>query len=614
MEEFSVTKFDKGLITQIEDHSIDESAASSSLNWLTLGDKIELTGGYTILGNENTGTGKITGLKVCKKVDGTEIILRTRGKKIEYLSGTTWTEIGTDQLGTDANGEDVAITSYTSMAGYQAWISSPNSSLYKLMLANPGNILDMYDVAKNFKGYIEAQDNGLYMWGIENAKNSFRRSWKDLQNTTVYTSINDEAVGVSGSQTYTGTLATVSGKKTCFGLQFTDGTQTIQDDSNGTCFGDGTGTINYVTGVFSITFDAVTTGDVVVDYQTEDCTVQGLADFTFTVPTRIAAEGFTILQPSGGDLLNVYAYNSEKYCIHEDDIWLFTLANDDTTVSNTVYRVNIGSTNWRGGWATGDGIYFVDETTKDVPRLKLLTLESTNNKVIPQIFSYSLDLSGYDFSSAAVFEWGSYLLFACKTTGASANNRIISYNKEWNAFDVMDYCVSLFDEYEDGLIAGDSLSNNVFNVFTGFSANGSVIQNYWEGKLSKLEIEELKKFKRLTIHGQIGKNQSVKVSLAYDGANFVEVGTIDGDGSYVSTSPSAVVGSEQVGVDEIGGGGTGILAYDFVKEIRIRSNKFDQVKIRFEATDVGYASVSEINFYDIKTYGQKNLLRFRTTS
>src|SRR3990167_5469590 len=168
MREFSVRQFDKGLITRIEDFSIPEEAASVSLNWLSRGDHIELSGGYAVVGTEN-GAGKITGLKIGEKGDGTKFPLRTRGQKIEYYNTTTedWVEIGTNLLGADADGEDTSITFYTSLAGYQAWVSSPNSGLFKIMIANPA-AKDMFLEGTNYKGYINAQNGRLNLWYREN--------------------------------------------------------------------------------------------------------------------------------------------------------------------------------------------------------------------------------------------------------------------------------------------------------------------------------------------------------------------------------------------------------------------------------------------------------------
>ena len=117
----------------------------------------------------------------------------------------------------------------------------------------------------------------------------------------------------------------------------------------------------------------------------------------------------------------------------------------------------------------------------------------------------------------------------------------------------------------------------------------------------------------MTIRGQIGRSQDILVKISYDGDSFTEIGTIEGDGSYVAQGQSFVVGSPQIGEAEVGGGGSGVYAYDYVREFRVRSPRFDKAKIRFESTGAGYASVSEINYQDIKLYGQKNVLRFRQT-
>lgn len=623
MREFSIKNFDKGTVNAIEDYSIPEQAASRSLNWLTLGDKIELSGGYTVVGTENSGTGRITGLHVGTKVDGSLLPIRTRGKKVEYYT-TDWTESGTDTLGTAADGEDVAIASYVSLAGYQAWLSSPNSSLFKMMLANPGSIKDMYDSSKNFKGYLTIANNRNLMWNRLNNKNYIYGSYKDLQNTTTYTNVTAEAVGSSGSTTYSGTLATISGKKTCFNVIFTDGTTSLADDKNGGFYNTSTGTavtgtINYATGAYSVTFPSVTVGSVTVNYSWEDSTSHGLADFTYTAPTRVAAEGFFLPQATGGDLQNILSYKDSSYCLHERNCWLMNIANADASVSanvniiNEEFRQNIGMPYWRAAVPTGDGIYFIDTSDPGKPQFKLLTLDQGGVEIVPLIISFNIDLTGFDFSRGVGTTWNDYILFSGKTAGASSENRVFAYHKTWKSFDTLKYYASCFANYDGQLWAGDSAENNVLKLFSTTQANGSIIENYWEGKLSKLEVNELKKFKRLTFRGQIGATQSIRVSLAYDNGSYTSIGTIDGDGDYVDTSTAHTVGSNTIGSAEIGGGGSGVTAYNYTKEFRVRSSRFDEVKIKIEALDVGYASVSEINFYDIKTYGQKNLLRYRTT-
>lgn len=609
MDSHKVANFTKGLINKIEDFSIPEDAASSSLNWLSLGDHIELSGGYAVIGTEQ-GAGKITGLAIGAKVDGTLLPIRTRGKKIEYYV-TDWTEAGSDILGTDADGENVSIVFYTSLAGYQAWISSPNSGLYKMMLANPGSVEDQYASATSFKGYLLSQDGRLLLWYRLNNKNYLYGSYKDVQNTVTYTTVSAEAIGSSGSTNYTGTLAAVTGLRTCFNAVFTDGTLTAQDDKNGGFIGDATGTINYTTGAYDITFSGVTTGSVTCTYQWEDSATAGLANFTFS-GTRTATQGFFLPQPTGGDLLSVAAYRTEFYCLHESNAWLFSMPVDDLVPTNQVFRDNIGLQSPRAAFATGDGIYYIDTSNPAQPRFKILSLEATNDQVIPTEFSFNVDLSGYDFTEGVSWRWGDYILFACKASGSTVNNRVFAYHTTWKSFDVLDYQATCFADYAGDLWAGESSTNNVTQLFTGFTANGSLIRNHWEGALSQLRVDELKKFKRLTLKGFIGSSQSIDVSLSYDGGAFASIGTIEGDGDYVS-APSGGIGVSMVGSTEVGGGSDGVDANYYVREFRVRSGKFDRVKIRFEATGVGYASVSEIDYYDIQKYGGKNLRRYRST-
>ena len=48
------------------------------------------------------------------------------------------------------------------------------------------------------------------------------------------------------------------------------------------------------------------------------------------------------------------------------------------------------------------------------------------------------------------------------------------------------------------------MSNNVYELFSGFDDADSEIPNYWEGNLTRHEIAELKKTKRLRLQGEIG--------------------------------------------------------------------------------------------------------------
>jgi len=533
------------------------------------------------------------------------------------LTTLDWVEVGSDQLGTAADGEDISFTEYITVAGNQTWLSSPNSSLYKIMTANPGSINDQYNSAKNYKGFIRTVLNWLYLWNIKTDKTGIYRSYIDAQ---IYTTVSAENVGTGNGATltFTDTLAFKGGgaKRTCFGVLVTDGVETFTDNFSGGLTGSagGTGTINYTTGALSVTFAVAPLNlqAITCDYSWEDSTNNGIADFTFSTP-RTAAQGDLLREDIGGAIRNIFNYAEQEYVVHDENTWRVAYSDDDLTVSNRIFRERVGIKNWRAAISTGDGIFYIDTSTPEKPYFRRLTFESNSLEVLPSPITLNVDLAGYVFDQSVSYEWGDYILFFFKSANSSNNDTTMVYHKIWKSIDILNYYVSCAENYGGTLLGGDSLSNNVQRLFTGFTANGSTITNYWVGNLSLLQIEELKKFKRLTIKGQIDVDQSIDVFLSYDNANFVQVGTISGSGDYVSATPRNVIGSPQVAESEIGGGGTGISAYDYTYEMRVRSPKFDRVKIKFMATNVGYASVSEINYYDIQLYGQKNLNRFRTT-
>lgn len=619
--EYTIENFTTGLVNEIEDKSIPADAASNSLNWLTLGDRIELTGGYNIVGTEASGSGKITGLSVGEDVQGNPVAYRTRGQKLEtYNTSTTaWDENGSNLLGSEANNEDIAIQHYTSIAGYFTYVSSPNSGLFKIHNSFPTGNKSLYVSGTNFKGYIRVVENRMFAWNTsENFQNILNVSHRDTQDE--YTSTTGEVLDTGDGLTafFSGTLANITATRTVHAVVVTDGTETFNDNRDGTLTGDagGTGTINYTTGAIAVTFNTNVTNlqDITVDYDYEDSNVTGITNFNFTIPVRLVNESYFLPQSTGGDILNILPYNQEFYCIHEKNAWLHTMPADDLNPTNKVYREKVGMKNWRAAVATGDGIYYIDSSDPNTPRFKKLRINIQNNLIEPEVISFNVDLTGYNFDQGVAFEFDDYILFSGRTTDSTKNNRLFGYHKIYKSFDQLGYYVNNMANYNGELWAGDSATDNVQRLFTNFSANGSVINNYWEGNLSKLQVDELKKFKRLTIQGNIQKSQVVKVYLSYDRGTFQEIGEIGGDQSYVDVGSSVTIGSQQLGSSVVGGGSSSsVQANNYIREFRVRSPKFDRAKIRLVAQNAGYVSVSMINYFDIKRYGQKNVKRYRQT-
>ena len=566
----------------------------------------------SLIGTEATGTGKITGLHVAQGWDGTELLLRTRAREVEYYDETTedWIEIGTNTLPAAASGEDVAFANYWSLAGAQCWLSSPNSGLYKMFPDIPGSILDCYSSAINFKGYIRIKQNRLFSWYRPADLSSVRGSTID---TLTYTTVTNEVGDTGdGGKTYSGDLAAITGTRTALAVQINDqdSVETFTDNHDGTLTGSagGTGTINYITGVWAVTFNAnVTAGkEIRATYQWEDSNENGISDFREASP-RVAAEGFSFKQGDAGIMMNVLSYADVEYCLHEKKAYALTLTKDDTGATNLIYRDKVAVPYWRACWATGEGIWYLDDTDETGPAVRLLTYNQIGTQVLPVAKSLNLDLSNYIFDACAIIEYGDYILVSCRTSDSSYNNRVFLYDKTWDAWTQLDWWVSCWTIYNGTLVAGDSISNNCYILLSGLDDDDSLINNSVETWETDLEIEGLKRVKKIVLSGEIGPDQNCDIYANVDNGGYIKIGTIEGDGNYVDRGQKISVGSLTLGRSEIGGGGTQgeIPAYNFVYQInRLGLDKFERVKLKFVATGIGYCSISTIRWVDIRYKGK----------
>lgn len=624
--------YNKGIIDEIEADAIPFGAASSSKNWLTKGDHIELRRGYAIKGSRLATTSPVTGMHVGQTAGGVQVLFWTYIRKLLYFDEGAATpdhaEIGSDLIPAPASGEDISFSGYFPIAGAQVWMSSPNSGYFKIMV-NGGksstvapNAKDNYDSSKNFKGYILISLNRAFLWGRTADKTGLYGSYIDTAATTAVT---NESFGTGDgvTKTFPHTLAAISGKKTAYGITVTDTNETFTDNFDGTLTGSlgGSGTVDYSSGTVSVTFNTAPAGSqaITCGYNWEDSTAGGLADFTFNSSSRVAGTGFVFRQDEGGSpIQRVGFYKDVAYCFHKILTYVLTLTATDTDATNLPYRDRVGIPNWRAAVPTGSGIYYIDDVDENNPRVRILTFTAQGQEVIPVAVSNNIKLGSYRFNKATGIEWGDYILFACRTKDSAVNNRVLCYNKLWKAWDIVDYYVSSFAIYNGTLCAGDSLSPNAQELFSGFDDDENTINNSWTGNLSDLGIRELKKSKELRLRGLIQPEQSFDVYLAADDSDFVLVGTVDGSGEYVDHGQSVSIGSTTLGEKEIGGGGDDPdeVAYPYFRRLKIRSltDKFNQIQVKFVATKLGFVSVSEREFHDISTHGERMPAKYATSN
>lgn len=620
MQDFAVTNFKYGVINNIEAQSIPDGAASNSLNWITKGDKIELRRGSLVIGTEIAGVGRITGLHVGFKADGTEVWFGTHGRSVYYYNTTTelWTEIGSNILGTAADGEDIMFANYATNAGAQTWFCSPNSSLFKIMTANPGSYTDMYSSAKNFKGFINIHQNRMWLWGRKEDKTGVYGSYIDTANYTTVTNENRHN-GDGVTKTFTGTLAFKGGgtTRTCFGVTFTDTTETFTDDYNGILTGSlgGTGTINYTSGAYSITFNTapiVGVNNVKSTYQWEDSNDAGISDFSKS-GTRLAGQGFVFRQDDGGGaVMNIFTLGDTEYCFHEFKTWALTLTATDTNATNDIFRQNVGIPFMRAAVSSSVGIFYIDVTDKSKPLFRKLSVNPGSNEVLPRTVTLNLNLEGYTFDQCSMIEWNDYIIFTGATSDSTVVNRLFAFHKTWESIDILDYYPSCLGIGDGTLISGESISNNFVTLFSGFDDSDSLIGNSWEGNVSELGIRgQLKKTKRLVLEGEIQTNQGYDVYIQTDRGGYTLVGSISGSGSYVDAGNAVLVGSNTIGSKEVGGGGDGVEAFHYQTELHLRLDKFENRQIKFVATGIGYVSITKCVDHDIRKHAFKIPRKYR---
>lgn len=586
----TIRLFKDGIHNKFSDEIIPESASQSSKNWITKDGQIELTRGRQLLGAEGT-TGYIQGLHWAYKTDGTKLLYRKINTKVQYWTGTTWTDVLTGLT----NGEDMSFSNTSSLSGVFVYLSS-HDGLWKINTANPTTVIDLYDAAVNDKGRIMIDKGRLIMWNCNNAsKTTLKLSWIDGQDN--YTTVSDEAVAGAGS-TFVGVLAFKAGdaQRNCFAVAFdgiTGGTQELfVDNKDGTMTSNkgGTGTINYATGAYSVAFSASAT-PVVVDYQWEDSTDNGLADFTFSA-TRVSGEGNQITQDIGGDKILAVkpGQDGAYYSLKENSAYRLSIAAEDDTFDNNVYRADLGIPTYGASTSTSKGIVFINTANPDNPEMTILQRNQLGDNIEPVVLFPQFDFSNYSYTDCFIDTFDKYVLVSCKSINKDYNDTILLCDMADKTVDVINYDARMFAKDEGVLYAGSDLTYSVYKTLIGYDDEGYAISNYWIGKGETHGSEFLKKFKSLRLQGLISRDQCYDVYISYDNGSFALAGTIEGTGDYVDTMSEQVIGQNMIGEYEIGGDNT-VVVYPYFAEIKVSSQKFRKRTIKFVATGIGYASI-----------------------
>jgi hypothetical protein len=583
---------------------IPEDAAKDSLNFVTKDGKVVLVPGRIALGADGA-VGNVTGLHAGYRVDGTKVYFAKFGTAIMYFDGTAWQNSITG-LSTD---DEYTFANYSSLAGSFTFVNGPGA-FYKIVVANPGSPINVYNSAINFYGKILIDKARMLLWDRDRDKTGLYGSWIDRQDSTVYTPITNENLGSSGSTTYSGTLVFKSGfpTRSCFGVAIDStvaaGAEVFTDNGLGVLTSNrgGTGTINYATGAYSVTFSAVTTAGVEADYQYEDSNDDGITDFSKSA-TRLAGEGFQFPQDEGGDpILNVLiGQDGAYYSLKQQSTYVLSIDADDLGATNEVYRKEMGLPFFRAAISTSKGIIFMNTSNPTKPEMTILRKSKVSDNVEPNILFPQFKFSNYNYDEAAFATYDRWIVVFCKTLDATSNNRMLLCNVEEKTVDIVGYTGRMGFQDGSNFLVGDSLTQTVYSTFSGFDDLGLPIQAWWDSKDTLHGMTNLKKERRLRIKGLIDPDQRIKVYTNIDEGGFQLVGTISGAGTYVNYNDTQVIGGNYIGQSQIGGDDAST-AYGYYIELKVRTPKFRTIGIRLEPTAIGYFDFDLITHWDILVF------------
>ena len=598
--------FGSGTHNLLSDELIPNDAASESIGWLTKDGKIELMYGRQAQGAEGT-TGKVWAMHTGYKTDGTSVFFRkiwdgTEGK-IQYLNGSTWTDVITG-----LTNNDVTFTNYASLSGNYVYIGGPEDGIFKIVTANPGSYADVYNAAKNFKGYFFIDKGRAIMWNTATDSSGLYGSYVDSQDSDVYTTVASEAITAVES----GTLAFKAGgaTRTCFAVSITDTSsgEVFTDNYDGTLTGDagGTGTINYMTGAFTITGQ---TGAGTADYQWEDSNANGVTDFSKSA-TRLAGEGFVVRQDAGGDATQVVIpYDGSYFSFKENSVYQFTLDNADTNPTNELIRTDVGVETLRAAVGTSAGIMYLNTGNPSRPMLNILQRNPVGDNFVTVPYFPQFKFQKYGYSQVSLEAWDKYVVVAC-TEDSANNNRLLMCDMQEKTVDVAPYSASCFNKDEGLLYTGDPLSQTCYETFSGFDDMTLKITNYWESKGDLIGTKALKKTKNFIFRGQIDPAQKIQVLVSTDNGDFQLVGTILGSGDYVDYNTTYAIGTTFIGDGTVGGDDDPTV-YDFLLKIKLRLGKFRKRKVRLVASEYGYCAIQQMTDFDIWEYEDKLPKQYR---
>lgn len=384
----------------------------------------------------------------------------------------------------------------------------------------------------------------------------------------------------------------------------------------------GAGTINYVTGTWSLTFNtapANTSSNILANYQEENSNTNGVTDFTHS-GTRLAGEGFVFPQDEGGDAIIrvLIGQDGNYYSLKSQSAYSLALDTTDLAADNLVYRRNMGMPFLRAGVSMEKGIVFMNTSNPEKPELTILQRNPVGGDIEPLTLFPQFKFANYSYDDANIDTYERYIVIFCKSLNASANDTVLLCDLAQNTVDITSFNARTSASDSSNLYIGSSITQTVYQLFTGFDDDGLALENFWTSKAENLRPNTkkifphgLKKLRKLRLKGRIDPDQSYAVYANYDNAGFQLVGTVLGNGTYVDDSQPEAVGVNMVGAAQVGEDITATV-FPYLLELKIKAPKFRTRKFKFVALGIGYVDIESTVDHDITVFEDRIPKRFRS--
>lgn len=277
-----------------------------------------------------------------------------------------------------------------------------------------------------------------------------------------------------------------------------------------------------------------------------------------------------------------------------------------------MFRTNIGLPYWRSIIATSKGIIFIDNANQDKPQLTILQQNITGDHLEPVTLANHFDFSNYSWNNSTLGTFGEFIIFSGKTSTSTVNNKLFLYNTRRDTVDILAYGATTITNSEGHLYIGDTITDNIYEILTGFDDDNDTIENYWISNDEKYGSENLKKLLRIRLKGLITPDQKLEVYVNYDNDAYTLVGTVLGNGTYVDIDNVYGIGTQGIGSSIIGGETSTIDGSFYFAELKLSGIKFRKRSIKLKATGIGYVSVNLMDDMRIKFYQSRLPSKYRT--